>query len=172
MPGHNSIINGVTMEQIKRINPKTVVDVGSGSGFYGSVIKQRFPKCHVVGVEIFKPYIENYNLNNIYDKIINENIIDIIDSLNGDLIIFGNVIEHLNKEDALKVLDKAINNFNFVIINTPRKYAPQQAINGNIYEVHLCQIGKEDCNNYDIIEYREFDVMINILIKGKYKEKI
>lgn len=168
MAGHNPVVDKVTKKQIREIKPKFVVDVGAGMGYYGNLIRTEFPDCHTIGVEAFGPYVTKYSLTRIYTVLINNDIRNVIKMLRGDLIIFGDVLEHMKKEDALYVLDAAVKNFKYVLINGPKYFEVQHAVNDNKYEMHICSIGKEDCKEYDIIEYNEFDdSMINILIRGK-----
>lgn len=167
MAGHNPCVDEVTRRQIKDIKPKSMVDVGAGAGYYGKIVKEDFPECRTAGIEIFGPYVTKYNLTGIYDKVVNNDIKNVINLLEGDLIIFGDVLEHMPKEDALYVLDIAVKNFKYVLINGPKRFEDQGVVDGNKYERHLCDIGMKDCENYTIMEHNDFDLMINILIRGK-----
>ena len=43
----------------------TILDIGCGAGAYARM----FPESKVTGVEIWQPYIEQYNLRHIYDEL-------------------------------------------------------------------------------------------------------
>lgn len=93
--------------------PKRILDVGPGYGVYGRIIRQVEkqkgfePLCYIEGVELFKPNIENVNfdLKSIYDKIRHQDIRDFSKECMDkyDLIIFGDVLEHITKPEALEV---------------------------------------------------------------------
>jgi tRNA1(Val) A37 N6-methylase TrmN6 len=164
---HNNIVDDISLNQIININPLIVVDVGCGDGYYCKLIKHNIPKCKVIGIEKHKPYIKKFALTSIYDEIINNDIIDEIQNITGDLIIFGDVLEHLVKDDMEQVLKTAVQNFKFVLINSPYGYQPQPHPIES--ELHLCGITSEDLNIYNVIEYNEYTKpghMFNCLIKG------
>jgi hypothetical protein len=85
------------------------LDVGCGAGTYGKIIREVFDKgVQVDAVEIFSEYVNRYNLHRIYDGIITSDIRDkrirehIADY---DLIILGDVLEHLEMSDAVAVVN-------------------------------------------------------------------
>ncbi|MBQ6753613.1 MAG: methyltransferase domain-containing protein [Bacteroidales bacterium] len=109
-----------------------VLDVGAGDGIYSDLLRQYFAQMDAV--EIFKPNIEQYKLEERYDNVYNVDIKDFEYSFY-DIIIFGDVIEHLTTEDAQKVLKKAYSKCNEMIVAVPYVYK-QGVVDGNIYEIH------------------------------------
>jgi SAM-dependent methyltransferase len=85
----------------------TFLDVGCGAGAYGKLIREVFGKeVGVDAVEIFPAYINRHGLNSIYNRIITADIMQCWPMLYPyDLIICGDVLEHLCKEDAIKLID-------------------------------------------------------------------
>lgn len=169
MPDHNKIVDKITREQLIKLQPKRAVDAGAGSGSYGKMIRECLDKCEIIGIEVWKPYIDGYNLNKIYDEVIEGDISKLIkdERIFGDLIIFGDVLEHLPKED-IKIVRQASKKFKFILINSPIGFQPQHT--GNPYETHLCGISKEDFLDLDIVEYHDFKpdhMMFNLLIRGE-----
>ena len=167
---HNSSTNNTTINQIENIDLLLFVDVGIGDGFYGKLVKYLKPNVYMIGVEKEKSYIEKWNLKNIYNEIINDDIINVIQELKGDLIIFGDILEHLEKENATKVISTSVNNFSYILINSPVGFQEQEH---EIHsEIHRCGLSKEDFINYNILNYEEFDDnrMFNCLIKGNKKK--
>lgn len=170
---HNSLVEPTT-NQIRIMCPKTIVDVGIGYGKWGKIVRELFPDCYLTGVEIYEPYITD-EIKGIYDRIIAGDIREHITDLDGDLIIFGDVIEHLKYEEAFEVLNKAVERFKFVIVNTPNgphnqpEFKPEDPWYNNIYEKHLCFLTIDDFKQYDIKEYHNLGGVINILIRGNKK---
>ena len=109
-----------------------ILDVGAGCGTYYDLLHDYFR--YVDAVEVFKPNIENYNLKQKYHKVYNIDIKD-FEYGNYDIIIFGDVIEHLEVEEAQKVLEYAYNRCKEMIVAVP--YELEQGIEeDNIYEIH------------------------------------
>ncbi len=165
-PKHNSFVDPFTVDQIKRLNPKSVVDVGPGDGFYAKLIHHICDNPpEIIGVELNSRWVNHCNALGLYKEVIEGSIRDKIENLSGSLIIFGDVLEHLEKEEAVETLRLAINNFEWVIINGPIGFQPQA--HSEPAEVHRCGITTEDFKDYTIDEYNEIpNLMMNCLLKG------
>lgn len=111
----------------------TILDVGCGHGFYCKLLKDYFTKFDAV--EIWEPYIKEYNLNEIYDNVFNVNILD-FEFEYYDIIIMGDILEHLSREDGVNLLNKIKNKCSELIVVVPY-YLPQDEVFGNKYEIHL-----------------------------------
>lgn len=151
---------------IQKIKPKTVLDVGAGAGKYLHLIRRGIgDDVHVTALEVWEPYIKKFNLKNLYNEVIQEDVRN-IENFNYDLVIFGDVLEHLTEKEAVNVWNKTSHQANYGIISLPIIRYPQGAINGNPYEVHQ----KEDWNTYKVInsfkgivDYVEFSVVGSFL---------
>lgn len=118
----------------ENFNPNsTILDVGCGHGFYYKLLNDYFKKFDAV--EIWKPYIEEYNLLEMYDNVYNTNILD-FEFDYYDIIIMGDILEHLERSEAQKLLDKIKNKCSELIVVVPY-YLPQDIVFGNKYEIHL-----------------------------------
>ena len=150
-----------TAEKIIELNPKTVLDVGAGAGVYLDIIRRDLGNSvRVTAVEAWNPYIEQFNLKNRYDEVIAEDVRN-VENFNYDLVIFGDVIEHMSEEDAVKMWELVSKQAKYAIISIPIIHYHQDAINGNPYEVHV----EEDWNAErvvrtfsNIVDYRLFPV--------------
>lgn len=111
----------------------TILDVGCGQGTYYDLLSDYFD--NIEGVEIYEPNIINYNLREKYKNVYNENIADCRYN-HFDIIIFGDVIEHLSVEDAQKVLEYALPRCKEMVVALPYQYE-QGEIDGNKYEIHI-----------------------------------
>ena len=113
-----------------------ILDIGAGCGTYSDLLRGYGYKMHAV--EIWEPYIKQYDLNNKYSCVYKENILkmpfDLLDTY--DFFILGDVLEHLSVEDAQWLM-------NFLKIKG-KKYLVavpylmfQEEYEGNKYETHL-----------------------------------
>ncbi len=108
----------------------TVLDVGAGSGTYRKLLDGYIMDA----VEIWEPNIERYSLRDIYRNVFNEDIRGFKYDWY-DLVIFGDVLEHLEVEEAKEVLRYAYEHSKEVIVAVPYEYK-QGEEEGNIYEIH------------------------------------
>jgi len=119
-----------------------ILDVGAGIGTYSILLNPHGYSMDCL--EIYKGYVEAYNLKEKYKNVYIGNVVD-FDLSDYDFVIIGDVLEHLSIEDANIVLKKCKN----VIVAVPYMLA-QDGVdfveNGfhlvNEYERHL----QEDLN--------------------------
>ncbi len=94
----------------KPLGFKTFLDIGCGAGWYGKIIREVYPNGGLLlaGVDIFPEYIMRHDLKKIYDHIIIGDIRkfpqEMIPPI--DLIITGDILEHLTKDEAITVVAK------------------------------------------------------------------
>lgn len=136
----------------------TILDVGAGEGTYLPFLQDYF--ANIEAVEIFKPNIDNFNLEQRYKKVYNANIVDFKYNYY-DIIIFGDVIEHLETKEAQSVLEYAYNRCKEIIVAVP--YLSSQGIEeNNIYEIH-----KQDDLTDDVMKER-YPYLKNVFKNEKY----
>jgi len=153
---HNNWVNSFTVDQLSALKPQKVWDVGCGDGFYGKLVKHILPTASVSGIELNPRWASHCKKLNIYDKILEVGIEDAIKLdifAENDLIIFGDVLEHLEKENMTFVLSEAVRKVKYVIINGPVGFQPQD--HPDPEEIHRCGVTKADFSNYTIVEYNE-----------------
>jgi tetratricopeptide (TPR) repeat protein len=116
MPVSTSVHISECLHHIITLSPKSVLDIGCGFGLWGflcrehlDVAKERVQpntwNVRIDGIELFEPYIQTHQralYSNIRIADVREAVRDIGEY---ELIIAGDVIEHLHKDDALTVLD-------------------------------------------------------------------
>jgi len=110
----------------------TILDVGAGEGTYYNLLHDYFKNMYAV--EVFEPNIDKYELKSKYKVVINANIKDFEYNF-CDIIIFGDVLEHLEVNEAQKVLEYAYNRCNELIVAVPYQM-PQGIEEDNVYEIH------------------------------------
>ena len=108
-----------------------ILDVGAGSGTYRWYFGCGY---EMDGVEVFPESIEHlrYWYNEVYEK----DIRDFVYQKQYDLIIFGDILEHLSIEDAQRVLKEAEKHGKYILVAVPYNFE-QGELYGNIHEVHL-----------------------------------
>ena len=110
----------------------TCLDVGACDGKWGLLLNDYLI---MDGVEIYKPNIEKHMLWNIYRKVFDCDIKDLTYN-QYDLIIFGDVLEHMSVEDAQKVLEYAWPRCRDLIVAVPYQWVNRSHY-GNPWEVHI-----------------------------------
>lgn len=106
-----------------------ILDVGACDGKWRNNLTEYE---NVDAVEIFQPNIER--IQGMYREVFNADIVG-LEYGEYDLIIFGDIIEHLTVEDAQKVLEYAKTKAKHILVSVPYQYR-QDAIDGNPHEVH------------------------------------
>lgn len=54
-----------------------------------------------------------------------------------DLTLYGDILEHMTKEEAQDVMDKTLATSRLVMVSIPVVHYPQEEVEGNPYEVHV-----------------------------------
>ena len=137
------VLNNVEREE-------KILDVGFGGGVYGKILKAFYFE-NIDGIDAWGENIVEMGLNFIYDNIFIENILN-FEFEHYDLIIMGDVLEHISLEDSKSLLNRFINEgkVSKLFIQVPYMYENHEEWQGNPYEVHL-----QDEINEEYIE-REF----------------
>lgn len=135
---------------IEQAGPLGVWDVGPGEGTYAMLALEYRDNLDTfwTAVEIWAPYIQEYDLKLKYDRVINGDIRDyqFVEDADPryDLIIFGDVLEHMPEDDARALILKAKQHFRWILVSIPIVHAPQGEVNGNPYEAHVKHWGFEE----------------------------
>lgn len=123
----------------------SVLDVGCGSNSPIKAVKKTF---YSEGIDIYRPSIVESKKNNIHDKYITGNIENIdkyYKNKSFDAVIALDVIEHFDKEDGLKLIEKMEKIARKkVILLTPNGFVHQGHIDNNPYQSHKYGWFKKD----------------------------
>lgn len=130
-----------------------ILDIGAGSGTYPILIKQENMMCLTsqwIGIEAWEPYITKFKLSELYDTLIVEDIrkIDLASLGKFDVVIAGDVLEHMTKDEAVKLTTEILKNSGTMIISLPIAFMPQDAYEGNPYEIHV----KPDWSHDEVLD--------------------
>lgn len=129
-------------EQIDSAAPATVLDVGAGCGTYFDLAAQ--PWQFWLAVEAWRPYLERFDLAARYDGVIAEDVRS-IDWPDVDLVIFGDVLEHMPRADALVVWEDARKHSRRLLLSVPVGLYEQGPEGGNPFEAHAETWTHEEC---------------------------
>ena len=123
--------------RIKAELPGTVLDIGAGEGTYGRLLSDAREGSTLIALETHKPYVAKFGLEDLYDKVI---VGDVRTRRlpKADVVILGDVLEHLEAKDAEKVWEKARKAARkTVLVSVPLGPHPQGAVDGVESERHL-----------------------------------
>ena len=133
----------ITVEWVKGFGDiNRVLDIGTGEGTY-FVLLGRPDKvlnhAHWTGIEVWQPNIERFGLRNLYHQLIEDDARTVdYDNLGPfDLVIAGDVLEHMTKEEAITLVDNVMRNSKRLIISIPIVHYPQDEAGGNPYQRHV-----------------------------------
>lgn len=145
MPISSHAILPYIIEEVLKVKPKRVLDLGIGNGMigaavynYATTLLDEMPFIH--GVEAWKGY--KGPMWDCYD------LVEICDiralNLNGsvyDAIIMADVIEHLDVQEGREALNRLkfkLSKGGVMVVSTPGIFVKQGAHKGNIFETHKC----------------------------------
>jgi hypothetical protein len=116
---------------------RTVVDVGPGCGSWRIFLGPHMPASRWTAVEIHEPYVDRFLLAHHYQQVIVADVRDLDPFPAGDLVIFGDVLEHMPAADALAVWDRARASCWRLVLGIPVRHYPQGEWEGNPHEAHI-----------------------------------
>lgn len=146
-------------QKILSLDIDSILDVGAGQGTYSDLIKSYEINSKIDAVEIWEPYINKFDLKSKYNNVFNSDIRS-HDNFNYDLIIFGDVLEHMTRDEAIDVWEKASSQARYAIISIPVVYFPQYEVDGNPFEIHVekhWHLQRVLKSFKDIVEYKKYD---------------
>lgn len=153
MPYSSNAFDNLLKEHITKLNPQTILDVGAGAGKNGKLVRDTGYTHTLDCIEPTEGYITEYNLNTIYNTIYPTTLEDFISTkykFQYDVVIFGDVLEHMFRSKVIDYLDYFLYKSKWIIIIWPNNM-PQDDWGGNPYEIH-----KSNFKISDITE--KFDV--------------
>lgn len=152
MPTSNPKIISPILDYVKNNTPESILDIGIGFGKWGALLREytdvlhyRFYKSqHIVkihGIEIHELY-RNPNWDH-YNQIFIGNACELIKGLGFyELVVFTDVIEHIQKDRAMILMGDIFNRTKTLIVSYSND--EQDAVGGNDHEAHISQWQIED----------------------------
>lgn len=111
----------------------TVLDIGAGSGTYATLLGDL---CTLDAIEAWDPYVEQFDLPSKYRHVTVCDVRDRPDVGRYDLVILGDILEHMTPDEAAQVWAWAPTVADHGIISIPLDHWPQGAHDGNHLEAH------------------------------------
>jgi len=135
---------------VQLLQPRTVLDIGAGAGKYATLIRRAYPAAVITAIEMDREYIERFKLAEKYDAvraIDAEQLLTEVDT-DYDLVIFGDVIEHLRKSTGLDLLNFFIYRCKKMLVLFPLRDR-QGAVGGKRQEAHISVWGQGDFRDFE-----------------------
>ena len=123
---------------LKNLDSSKILDVGCGRGSAGLIITQEFGKKFIIdGLEVYRPYLTDFP--KCYNKLITENFTEKYKELEKyDIYLFIDIIEHFEKNMAIKIM-KYFKNSKIIasIPNAEKHWHQEETFEVNKFEKHL-----------------------------------
>ncbi len=130
-------------------NFRQVLDVGAGAGGYCRFLGPAFPDSEWTALEIWQPYLELFELETHYQRVLITDARSWVPDRNFDLVIMGDVLEHMQPQEALDLVIKLLDYTQLALISIPIVHMPQGTTYGNPYERHV----KDDWSHKEVLGY-------------------
>lgn len=155
MPFSSNTFDDVLIDHIYRLNPKTVLDIGAGAGKNGFIIKRANKDIIIDGLEPTEKYIKDYGLESIYDNVYQKDMFSFTkenSSKRYDLVILGDVLEHLFRTEVIDYLDYFSYRAKWIVAIWPTNMQQDDA-HSNHFEIHKSNFLLKDLSNYFNVIY-------------------
>ena len=133
------------------LDVKTVLDVGCGKGTAGALLRNFRTPEQIIGLDVFIPYLNHCAKYGYYDVVLKQDLSRepnlLFDDAEFDLVLCLEVIEHLDKAVALRVLDQLKRVGKHIVVTTPSRFFDNPDLDDNPWQHHKCKITKRDLQN-------------------------
>jgi len=189
-----SFVNAVPLviNTVLRLKPESFLDIGVGFGKWGHLFREysdichagdepaRYEKpnwrCRIDGIEGHAPYITPMH-KYLYDELMIGNAQDVLPKLldegrRYDVIMLGDIIEHFDKDEGMKVLETCMKLANkAVFVSTPRYEMEQGAVFDNELETHRSAWTPEDFASFPgaVVRTVKHELLVAVLLKEGVK---
>lgn len=116
---------------------RSVIDVGPGCGSWRIFLGPFMPASRWTAIEIHAPYVDRFLLGHHYHGVAVADVRDLDPFPAADLVIFGDVLEHMSYTDANQVWTRARESCRRLVLGIPVRHYPQGAWEGNDHEAHV-----------------------------------
>ena len=133
MPSSDTRGKAQILDFVRNLKHERMLDIGCGEGTYAKL----FPEARWTGVEVWQPYVDQYDLHSLYNDL---RIMDARDWTSSDerwdIAVAGDVLEHMTVDEAKSLFDKLRACANWVVVSIPFDM-PQGEWGGNPHERHV-----------------------------------
>lgn len=137
MPGSAPDFRDFISNYMRHLKPDAqILDIGAGAGTYADLLPAF---ANMDAIEIYRPYIKQYELEKKYRHVYVGDACQLIDTLPHDywVVILGAVLEHLPLSHAQRLVESAIQKAALCIFVTVPFETKQGPVGGNIWETHI-----------------------------------
>jgi hypothetical protein len=136
------------VERILASGANSVLDVGAGSGTWAHALRAAGYNGTIHAVEVWAPYVREFRLSELYGLVHRGDVRNLHKNTWSayDVAIFGDVLEHMTKDEAVAVWNAA-GRCAHAAIAIPIVHYHQGALAGNPYEVHV----KDDWSHDEVL---------------------
>ena len=128
------------VERIAASTAPVVIDIGCGEGTYSDLARGWRPDALWVGVEVWEPYVEQFDLWRKYDLVAVRDCRELALPAVPFVLLCGDVLEHMPRADALRFLARAKDSAAAIMVSVPIIDYPQHGHpDVNPFEEHLDQ---------------------------------
>lgn len=160
----------IILHVVRQLRPTTVLDIGKGFGKYGLLLHEycgvdysRKPEPGVAlkeqssiaidAVEVNRDYDFPHN-NSLYREIFWQEVMAAYEALpQYDVVLMVDVIEHLSKENGVKLVEHFVNRGSVCVIASPREYFQQDLFDSH-WEHHQSFWTAADLRRIANVEYQ------------------
>lgn len=125
--------------RLRTLHPKPVhfLDVGAGAGSWMEAVKPWFLDSKWLAIEAWEPCVKQFHLWERY-KFVAQADARHAPFPEVDVVILGDVLEHMNEADSIDVWNKARAAARMAVIaSSPIVHYPQGHVHGNPFQEHL-----------------------------------
>ena len=165
MPYSYDTFNQRIEDHLRNMEFVTVLDIGCGAGKYAELVGRVRPAAAVYGVEVDADYIARFSLENKYVKIFHQDVMQFIEThrdLFWDIVICGDVIEHLRKSDGIDLLNFLVYRSREIIVVWPVHFI-QRSWEGHAWESHMSIWEAGDFQGFEFEITREGNMRLAII---------
>jgi phospholipid N-methyltransferase len=138
MPHSSEVFDSAIQQMLSVWQYRTYLDVGAGAGKYGRLIRSMFPHSCLTAVEVEPDYVARFDLHSVYNRVFQIDVRSLIEGDQDavyDVVIFGDVIEHLPKSAGVDLIHFFSYRCKKMIVVYPSKYI-QYGSEGKASESH------------------------------------
>ena len=151
MPGSLPVFDEMLETLVSWMAPASALDIGTGSGKYGHMLRRAVPACARSGIEIEASYIDRFALRDLYPTL---HVGDAAqwwrqtDSTH-DLVVVGDCIGHLSKSQGLDLLNALVYRCAWLVLVAPEFFL-QDALDAKASERHISVWTERDLHWHDL----------------------
>lgn len=127
------------LQKFLELQPTSIVDIGPGNGTYADLMRPHSPDARWMAIEAWGPYVPKFGLWEKYHHVVVSDFrhVDFMSVFPcPDLVIIGDCLEHIPKDEALIQLKRLVAWSNAILISVPLGEYPQEPLDDNWFERH------------------------------------